>query len=115
MGALVPAIVLLVAALSPRPLVDHYRPESQAIAVVRTIHTAQTQYYSQYGHYAGSLHELAPLLPDNLPNGIASGYRVTLTGTESGYTLSATPATLHAGNRTFFSDQTMVISDSESK
>jgi len=101
------AIMLLLAALLPRPLGDTDRPESRAIAAVRTIHTAQTLYFSQYGHYAGSLRELALWLSDDLVNGAEGGYRFTLTGTENGYTVSAIPAALHAGRRCFYSDQSM--------
>ena len=34
--------------------------ETAAIGAIRTIHTMQVQYYSQYGKYATSLTELGP-------------------------------------------------------
>jgi hypothetical protein len=38
----------------------HVSQETAAIGAIRTIHTMQVQYYSQYGRYAASLTELGP-------------------------------------------------------
>src|SRR5438046_8988356 len=37
-----------------------YGYETAAIGMIRTIHTAQTQYLSQFGHFATSLAQLGP-------------------------------------------------------
>jgi hypothetical protein len=42
--------------------------------------------------------------------GVKSGYKFTVTGNQNGYTINADPETYGTtGNRTFFSDQTMVV------
>jgi hypothetical protein len=42
--------------------------------------------------------------------GVKQGYNFTLTGTPTGYTISAVPAVFNStGSRTFFSDQSLVI------
>jgi len=89
-------------------LVDGFRPESRVLAAIRTIHVVQAEYFSQYRHYAASLRELAPLLDDNSVSNV-SGYRLTLTGAQSGYIVSAMPKVFRPGSRTFYSDQTMVV------
>src|SRR5689334_14873714 len=47
--------------------------ELSAIQYVRTINTAEVQYYAQFGHYAGSLVELATPPADLIPADLASG------------------------------------------
>ncbi len=37
-----------------------YAAETAAEAAIRTIHTVEMQYFSQYGRYAGSIAELGP-------------------------------------------------------
>ena len=99
-----------------------YSQESGALAAIRTIHTAQVQYYSQFGKYATSLTELGPpisgapgpaaadLIDAALASGYKNGYQFTLTGDKSGYVINANPSVFgQTGSRTFFSDQTMVI------
>jgi len=96
--------------------------ETAAIRAIQTIHTAQVQYNSQYGHYAVSLTELGPpasgaasaaaadLIGNDLANGIKQGYKFTLSGNAGGYVVNANPVTFGTdGNKTLFSDQTMVI------
>ena len=92
--------------------------ETQAISEIRTIHEVQVQYQSQYGRFATSLTELGPpqsgaaspaaadLVDATVAAGVKSGYKFTVTGNQSGYTIPETYGT--TGNRTFFSDQTMV-------
>jgi len=65
--------------------------ETAAIAAIRTIHTVQVQYFSQFNHFAGSLQELekAGLLDARLATGVKNGYRFELAATGSGYTITA--------------------------
>jgi type IV pilus assembly protein PilA len=99
-----------------------FSKETAAIVAVKTIHTAQVQYYSQFGRYATSLAELGPptggtagpgaadLIGSDLSNGIKQGYKFTVSGTPGGYTVLAVPETYGTtGTKTLFSDQTMVI------
>ncbi len=121
---IVVAIVLIIAAIAI-PRIDKARMQTQETAAVRqiqTIHTAQAQYYSQFGKYAAKLEELGPptsgqegpagagLLPGDLAKGKKTGYLFSLTGGPGGYTVNANPETFNGtGRRTFFSDQTMII------
>ena len=100
---------------APRP--DRARRFSQeitAIGAIRTIHTTQVQYFSQYGEYAASLKELGPaaagLIDGELASGTKDGYNFTVTGNASGYAIYADPEAFgKTGSRTFYSDQTMKI------
>ncbi len=93
-----------------------------AIKAITTIHTAQVQYFSNYGLLAASMRELGPpasgadgpsganLIERDLANGEKGGYRFTLTATPAGYNLSAVPSQFGiSGRRTYFSDQGMGI------
>jgi type IV pilus assembly protein PilA len=107
---LLAAIVLTLTALLPRRLSkSEVSRETRAMAAIRTIHTAETQYYSQYGHYAVTLRELAPLITGDLSSGTGSGYRLALAANPGGYIVSAVPKVFRDGSRTFYSDQTMVV------
>jgi type IV pilus assembly protein PilA len=92
--------------------------EVAAIATMRTLHSAETQYYSTFGRYAVSLQELgkptsgnanasaADLIGADLAKGEKQGYRYTLQATPTGYTINADPVAFNnSGSRTFFSDQ----------
>ncbi len=97
--------------------------EMAAVSEIQTLHKAETLYMSQFGKYATSLAELGPpaggstagpnasdLIPGGLATGEDSGYTFTLTGTPSGYSVTAVPKAFNStGRRTFFSDQTLVI------
>jgi type IV pilus assembly protein PilA len=96
--------------------------EMATIAAIRTIHTSEVQYYSQYGRYATSLAELGPptsgapgpaaadLIDATLASGTKNRYQFTLTGNASGYVINVvTELEGRDGRRTFYSDQTMVI------
>jgi type IV pilus assembly protein PilA len=96
--------------------------ETAAILNIRTIHTAQVQYFTQFDRYARSLSELGPpskgsagpssadLIPADLAAGTKSGYTFTLHGGPKGYTLNANPVKYGStGRRTFFSDDSLVI------
>jgi len=96
--------------------------ELAALRMIGTIHTAQTQYQSQFGKYAVTMQELGPpasgaagaaaadLIPGDLAKGKKSGYLFQMQGTPGGYTLTIVPET-HGGTgrRSFFSDQSMVV------
>src|SRR5437763_10029597 len=85
---IVVAIILILAAIAVPKLNQNrmYAQETAAIRMIGTIHTAETQYYSQYGKYATALTELGPpasgnagpsasdLIPKDLSEGKKSGY-----------------------------------------
>jgi prepilin-type N-terminal cleavage/methylation domain-containing protein len=121
---IVVAIILILAAIAAPKLNQNrmHAQETAAIREVQTIHTAQTQYYSQYGRYATALPELGPpaggaegpsaanLIPGELAKGQHSGYKFTMAGGPGGYTISAVPEAFgNTGRRTFYSDQSNVI------
>jgi prepilin-type N-terminal cleavage/methylation domain-containing protein len=123
---IVVAIILILAAIAAPKLNQNrmYTQETAAISQIKTIHTAQTQYYSQFGRYAANMAELGPpasgtpgpsaadLIPDDLAKGKKTGFNFTLVGGPAGYTISAVPEVYNnTGRRTFFSDQTLVIKE----
>ena len=84
---IVVAIILILAAIAA-PKLNQNRMHAQETAAIRqigTIHTAQTQYYSQFGRYAATLAELGPppsgqasaaaadLIPEDLAKGKKTG------------------------------------------
>jgi type IV pilus assembly protein PilA len=96
--------------------------ETAAIEEIRTIHTAEAQYFAQFGKYAPGLKALGPsgnrtsgpeaagLIPPNLAGGKKSGYLVDLAETTDGYAVTAVPQKPgSSGRRSFYSDQTLVI------
>jgi len=96
--------------------------ETAALKAIQTLSTEQVQYYSQFGRFAQTLAELGPpasgtanasaadLIPDDLARGEKQGYKFTLAGSPSGYTISAVPTAFGStGSRTFYSDQSLVI------
>lgn len=118
------AIILIIAAIAVPKMNKQIMAahEMAAIQTIKTIHQGETQYYSQFGRYAQNLTELGPpasgaagpsaadIIPKNLSDGKGSGYLFTVTGTPTGYTVSAVPEAYgSSGSRTFFSDQTLVI------
>ena len=118
------AIILIIATIALPKLnrAKMYAHETAAIKTLQTIHTAQTQYQSQFGRFATSLTELGPpqsgqpgpqsadLIDNNLAAGEKSGYKFIVTGNQSGYVISAVPVAYNStGSRTFYSDQTMQI------
>jgi hypothetical protein len=119
---LLAAVILTVFALLPRRLGEPIPgPEVRAVAAIRTIHTAETQYYSQFNRYATSLAELGPpasglahasaadLIGNDLASGVKQGYVFTVTANRGGYIIQAMPQVFHTGGRTFYSDRTMVV------
>ncbi len=118
------AVVLTLAALLlPRPMGEPLPlPQRFAISAIRTIHTAEAQYYSQFNRYATSLAELGPpangwasasaadLIGNDLANGVKRGYVFNVTGNRGGYIIQAMPQVFNTGgSRTLYSDQTMVV------
>jgi len=118
------AIILIIAAIAV-PKLNNQRMAAQEMAAVRqihTIHTAQIQYYSQFGRYATTLAELGPptsgspgpagadLIPKTLTEGKNTGYVFTVQKTPTGYGVNANPEAFNSsGRRTFYSDETQVI------
>lgn len=120
------AIILIIATIALPKLnrARMYASETAAINAIKTIHTVQAQYFSQFGRYAANLLELGPptsgnpgpsaadLISSDLANGEKSGYKFVMVGGPGGYTVNAQPMVYNStGSRTFFSDQSMVIRD----
>ena len=120
---IVMAIILVIAAIAVPQMGKQLMAahETAVISEIKSIHQAEIQYYSQFGQYATSLAQLGPppsgaagpagadILPKNLTDGHASGYIFAVTGTPTGYSISAVPEQFgSSGSRTFYSDQTMV-------
>jgi type IV pilus assembly protein PilA len=112
----IPALIYLSAPLGERTAYGsrRYAQETAALKALQTFNTAQVQYNSQFGRYARSLDELGPsasnLISADLAMGENHGYNFTLTGTPTGYAISAVPAVFGStGSRTFFSDQSLVV------
>ena len=118
------AIILVIAAIAV-PKLNTARMHSQEMAAIRqinTIHTAQTQYFSQFGKFAENLQQLGPpaggaagpaaadLISGDLAKGEKTGNRFTVTPTKEGYQVVAVPVAFNStGRRTFFSDQSLVV------
>lgn len=115
-------LIIITIALPKLNRAKMYSQETAALGAIRTLHTAQVQYSSQYGRFAATLNELGPpasggptaaaadLIGTDLAQGTKSGYKFTMTGSPAGYVINAVPEAYNAtGSRTFYSDQTMVI------
>jgi type IV pilus assembly protein PilA len=92
--------------------------EMGATATVKTLQSAEAQYYSTYGRYPQSLTELgkpssgspnasaADLISADLAKGEKGGYKYTLQATPTGYQINADPVAYNnTGSKTFYSDQ----------
>lgn len=117
-------IVVLISAAAPKfsSYLMNAR-ETAALGAIRTIHTAQTMYSSQFGRFAKSLAELGPaatggqtgpasadLIQADLATGLKGGYKFVVEETPTGYRISATPIAFNRdGRRSFYSDQTMTM------
>lgn len=115
-------LIILAVALPKLTRARTFAQEMAAQKAISTIHTAQTQYYSQYGGYATSLTQLGPptngapgangaeLIDRDLASGDKGGYKFTLTQTPTGYAIAAAPTQFGtSGTHTYFSDQSMAI------
>lgn len=118
------AIILIIVTIAA-PRLGRMRMSAQemsAISHIRTLHTAEAGYFSQFGKYAESLQQLGPatsgtpspdaadLIPEDLADGEKSGYKFQLSKTETGYAITAEPTQFGTtGSRTFYSDQTMTV------
>ena len=118
------AIILIILAVAmPRLQKSRmYAQEMAALQAIKTIHTAETQYYSTYGKYAETLAALGPptsgaagpaasdLIQEDLASGEKQGYKFVLTAIPGGYIVNANPVAFgSSGSRTFYSDQSMSI------
>jgi type IV pilus assembly protein PilA len=118
------AIILIILAVALPKLTNarRYAQEMAAQKAITTIHTAETQYYSQYGQYATTLAQLGPpasgspgpngaeLIDRDLASGEKGGFRFVLQPTPTGYAVQVTPVTFGVGGaHTYFSDQSMSI------
>ena len=118
------AIILIILAVALPKLTNarKYAQEMAAQKAITTIHTAETQYYSQYGQYATALAQLGPpasgspgpngaeLIDRDLASGEKGGFKFVLQQTPTGYALAVNPTAFGtSGNHTFFSDQSMAI------
>jgi type IV pilus assembly protein PilA len=121
---IVVAIIMLISAIAMKPLRRALMSghETAALGEIRALHQAETQYYSQFGKYAGSLSQLGPpasgaagegaadIIPGDLAAGKMGGYVFTVAATPIGYAIAAVPEAFGgSGGRTFYSDQTLVI------
>src|ERR1700691_1958532 len=96
-------LIIITIALPRLTRARMYTQEVAAMAAIRTIHTAQTQYYSQFNRYATSLVELGPpasgsanasaadMIDNSLANGEKQGYVFTVDGNQGGYIVQAIP------------------------
>jgi type IV pilus assembly protein PilA len=118
------AIILIILAVALPKLTNarRYAQEMAAAKAITTIHTAETQYYSQYGQYATSLSQLGPpasgtanaagaeLIDKDLAGGEKGGFKFVLQQTQTGYALAVSPIAFGTGgSHTYFSDQSMTI------
>jgi type IV pilus assembly protein PilA len=118
------AIILIIITIAlPRfSSAQRYAKETAALGAIRTIHTMQVQYFSQYGKYATALSELGPptsgsaspsaadLIDSTLAAGEKGGYKFALSANNGGYAINASPTAFGVtGSRTFYSDQSMVV------
>ena len=95
--------------------------ETAAVKTLNTIHQAELGYNSQFGRFAQNLVELGPppsgadgpaaagLTPKKLADGKSSGYVFTVTGTPTGYSITAVPEAFgRTGGKCYFSDESMI-------
>ena len=118
------SIILVILAIAV-PKMNTQMQGAREMAVIReigSIHSAQTQYYSQFGKFAANLAQLGPpvsgadgpeaanILPKVLADGKKNGFTYSMTTTPTGYAITAIPDSFgNSGRRTFYSDQTLVI------
>ncbi|MCU1327338.1 MAG: putative pilin, type [Bryobacterales bacterium] len=116
------AIILIILGVALPKLTKSrtFAQEMAAQKAIQTLHTAQTQYYSQYGQYATALSMLGPptngnpgpggaeLIDKDLAMGEKGGYKFTLQQTSTGYAINAEPMQFGtSGSHTYYADQSM--------
>jgi len=115
-------LIIVTVALPKLNKARMYAQETAALKAIQTLNTCQVQYNSTFNRFAASLTELGPptsgtanassadLISGDMASGEKQGYRFTLTGTPSGYTITAVPIAFGStGSRTFYSDQSLVV------
>jgi prepilin-type N-terminal cleavage/methylation domain-containing protein len=115
-------LIIVTVALPKLNKARMYAQETAALKAIQTLNTTQVLYNSTFGRFAASLTELGPptsgaanassadLISSDMASGEKQGYRFTLTGTPSGYTITAVPIAFGStGSRTFYSDQSLVV------
>jgi len=115
-------LIIITIALPKFSSAQKYAKEVAALGAIRTIHTMEVQYMSQYGKYATALTELGPptsgapspsaadLIDGTLAAGEKGGYKFTLSANSGGYIINAAPTAYGVtGTRTFYSDQSMIV------
>lgn len=115
-------LIIVTVALPKLNKARMYAQETAALKAIQTLNTTQVQYNSTFGRFAASLTELGPptsgnanassadLISGDMASGEKQGYRFTLTGTPTGYTITAVPIAFGStGSRTFYSDQSLVV------
>jgi prepilin-type N-terminal cleavage/methylation domain-containing protein len=104
-------VVLMLAAIPFYKEAVMHAQETAATQAIRTLHTAQVQYFAQNNRYATSLRELAGKVNSSeLIAGEKSGYKFRVDETSTGYAIHAEPVKFKVnGSRTFFSDETMIL------
>jgi type IV pilus assembly protein PilA len=115
-------LIIIMIAVPKYQSAQRYAKETAALGAIRTIHTMQVQYFSQYGKYATSLTEMGPpssgapgpaaadLIDGTLAAGEKGGYQFVVSANAGGYIINAQPTAFGVtGSRTFFSDQSMVV------
>jgi type IV pilus assembly protein PilA len=118
------AIILIIAGIAI-PSYNNarmYAQETAARSTITTLHTAEAQYFSQFGKFAETLAQLGPpssgasgpgaadLISGDLASGAKGGYIYVLAATKDGYTINANPKLFNqTGRHTYYSDQTLVI------
>lgn len=118
------AIILIIAGMALPRLREAQKAgfEVATIQALKTINTAQVQYFSTYGRFAQTLQELGPppgggskspqaadLIDEKLATGLHSGYAFTMVGTPAGYSVTADPQSESTGTRHFYTDHNNVI------
>lgn len=86
-------------------------PEIGALKTMAAIHSAESQYFSERGRYAGALEELnspGDVLPARLAQtGEQGGYRFVVSRTDRGYAIISQPVHCGGGVRSFYSDESL--------
>jgi prepilin-type N-terminal cleavage/methylation domain-containing protein len=109
-------LIIVTVALPKLNKARMYAQETAALKAIQTLNTAQVQYQSQFSRFAQNLTELGPpasgtdnassanLISSDMAAGAKQGYNFTLTGTPTGYTITAVPQVFGStGSRTFWS------------